>query len=334
VRREESVQGFITRHFGYEAARVFAGPFVQGISAGDARRLSLDAMFPRLRQLEASHGSLLRGLAAAHHAARSGARRRAPGRLTSFRDGGIQRLVDALAADLGERVRTDTPVVGIRHAPGRHGESGVVVELASGETVEDERLVIAAPAYVAADLVATVAPEASAALREIRYVDIDVLGFGFDRVDVPYPLDGFGFLVPRAQRKVRVLGASWSSVLFPDQAPEGKVGLRVLAGGALDPGFTDLPDEEALGAARRDLETTMGIAAEPEYQRRIRWQRGIPQFELGHRARVERARAALTLALPGARLAGNYLDGIGLNDAVRTARAAVRSLLPLGPETP
>ncbi len=331
VKREESVHGFMARHFGFEAARVFAGPFVQGISAGDARRLSLDAMFPRLRQLEASHGSLLRGLAAAQQTARRSVRERG-GRLATFRDGGVQRLIDALTAELGDRVRTGSAVTALRHAPGREGESGILVELQSGETHADERLVIATPAYVAADLVEAVAPEASAALREIRYVDVHVFGFGFDRLDVPYPLDGFGFLVPRGQHKVRVLGASWSSVLFEDQAPEGKLGLRVLAGGALDPGFSDLGEEEALRTARRDLETTMGIVAEPEYQRLIRWPRGIPQFELGHRERVERARAALTLALPGARLAGNYLDGVGLNDAVRTARAAARSLLPLSPE--
>jgi protoporphyrinogen/coproporphyrinogen III oxidase len=157
---------------------------------------------------------------------------------------------------------------------------------------------------------------------------VHVMGFGFDRVDVPSPLDGFGFLVPRGQR-VRVLGGLWSSVVFPDQAPQGKVGLRVLAGGALDPGFSDLDDDEAMLVARRDLETTMGIVAEPEYQRSIRWRRGIPQFELGHRERVASARQVLARACPGARLVGNYLDGVGINDAVRTARAAVRSLLPL-----
>ena len=331
VRREESVHDFMARHFGYEAARVFSGPFVQGISAGDARRLSLDAMFPRLRQLESSHGSLLRGLAAARSAARAVSRERADGRLTSFRHGGVQRFVDALAAELGERVRTGVTVTGLRHQPGREGSNGVTVQLAGGETLAAERLVLATPAYVTADLLEPIAPAASAALRDIRYVDVHVLGFGFDRIDVPYPLDGFGFLVPRGQ-KVRVLGGLWSSVVFPDQAPAGKLGLRVLAGGALDPGFSGLRDDEALATARRDLETTMGIVAEPEYQRVIHWPCGIPQFELGHLERVASARRALAQALPGARLAGNYLDGVGINDAVRTARSAARSLLPLSPE--
>ncbi len=327
VKREESVHDFMARHFGFEAARVFSGPFVQGINAGDARALSVDAMFPRLRQLETSHGSLLRGLAAARKADRP-AGADAPGGLASFRDGGTQRLVDALADALGPRVRTNARVTALRREPGRDGSNGAEVELESGETLSAKMLVIATPAFSAADLLEGVAPAASSALRAVRYVDVHVLGFGFDRIDVPYPLDGFGFLVPRGQ-KVRVLGALWSSAAFPDQAPEGKVAVRVLAGGALDPGFSDLSDEHAIAVARRDLETTMGVVAEPEFARAIRWPRAIPQFELGHRERVADARQALVQALPKARLAGNYLDGVGLNDAVRTARAAVRGLLPV-----
>lgn len=330
VQREESVHGFMARHFGYEAARVFAGAFVQGISAGDASALSLDAMFPRLRQLESSHGSLLRGLAAARRAANATSRQRAAGGLSSFREGGIRRLVEALEAALEGRIRTGARVAALRRGAGRDGRE-VVVELEDGELLTSDAVVLATPAYVSADLLAGVAPAAAEALRAVRYVDVHVLGFGFDRIDVPYPLDGFGFLVPRGQ-KLRVLGAVWSSVIFPDQAPEGKVGIRVFAGGALDPGFSQLSDEEALAAARRDLERAMGIVVEPEYQRAIRWPRGIPQFELGHRERVATARQEATRALPGLRLAGNYLDGVGLNDAVRTARLAAESLLPLRPE--
>jgi protoporphyrinogen/coproporphyrinogen III oxidase len=330
VRREETVFDFIARHFGFEAARVFAGAFVQGISAGDARQLSVDAMFPRLRHLEASHGSLLRGLAAARRSARSASRERAGAGLTSFRGGGVQRLIDALTDALGERVRTSAPVRSLRRGAGRDGVE-TVVELADGTSVASDRVVVATPADAAADLLQGVAPAASDALAAVRSVDVHVLGFGFDRIDVPYPLDGFGFLVPRGQ-KVRILGAVWSSVMFPDQAPAGKVAIRVFAGGTLDPGFSSLDDAAALAAARRDLETTMGIVAEPEHQRAIRWPRGIPQFELGHRERVASARHALAQALPNARLAGNYLDGVGLNDAVRTAKVAVRSLLPPGPE--
>lgn len=325
-KREESVHDFVARHFGFEVARLFAGPFVQGISAGDARQLSLDAMFPRFRALEASHGSLLRGLRAARTAARAAGGAPGEPRLTSFRDGGVQRLTDALASALGARIRTGARVVELR-SRGRSGSTGTVeVRTVDGETFESDTVILALPAFAAADLLREEAPEAAAALDGIRYVDVHVLGFGFDRVDVPHPLDGFGYLVPRGQR-VRSLGALWSSVVFPDQAPDGKVGLRVLAGGALDPGFTELEDDVAIAAIRRDLEATMGITAAPDMVHVTRWRRGIPQFALGHVERVRSAREGVQKALPGVRLAGNYLDGVGVNDAVRTASAAARALL-------
>jgi protoporphyrinogen/coproporphyrinogen III oxidase len=321
-RHEESVHDFLARHFGHEVARVFAGPFVQGLCAGDAKALSLDALFPRLRALEATHGSLLRGLRAA---ARPGQPSVAP--LMTFAEGGVGRLVDALRAGLGDAVRSEAPVVALRTL-GRPGDasSGVEVTLADGVRFESDRVVLAVPAPVAAALLRREAPEVAAALDAIRYADIHVVSLGYDRVDVPHPLDGFGYLVPRG-RTVRSLGAVWSSAIFPDQAPEGKVGLRVFAGGVFDPSFSALSDDEAVAAVRRDLEVTMGIVAEPEARHVARWRRGIPQFELGHRDRVLEARQALSTSHPGLRLAGNYLDGVGLNDAVRTAKEAATSLL-------
>jgi protoporphyrinogen/coproporphyrinogen III oxidase len=323
--REESVHEFVARHFGFEAARVFAGPFVQGITAGDARQLSLDAMFPRLRALEASHGSLLRGLAAAR---RAGPPPGADGEptLTSFRDGGMQRLVDALRDALGDRVVAGAVVTALepRGRPGSVQEIEVVT--AAGDVHSDERVVLAVPAFTAAALLAPHAPEAAAALAQVRYVDVDVLGLGFDRVDVPHPLDGFGYLIPRGQR-ARALGVLWSSSVFPDQAPAGKVAMRVMAGGALDPGFASLGDEEAIACVWRDLEVTLGVTAEPEVTCLRRWRRAIPQFTLRHRERVRAAREAVARALPGVRLTGNYLDGVGVNDSVRTARSVVAALL-------
>jgi protoporphyrinogen/coproporphyrinogen III oxidase len=325
-RREESVYDFLARHFGFEVARVFSGPLVQGISAGDPRQLSLDAMFPRLRALEASHASLLRGLMAARRAARAAGGSQGEPRLTTFRDGGVGRLTDALREALGDRIRLGTRATALR-SRGRSGSgAGVEVRTADGETFDAEQVVIALPAFAAADLVRDEIQGAAAALDGIRYVDVHVIACAYDRIDVPHALDGFGYLVPRGQR-VRSLGALWGSAVFPDQAPPGKVLLRVLAGGALDPGFSELDDEAAVAVVRRDLEVTMGITAEPERVHVTRWRRGIPQFALGHRERVQHAREGVAATLPGVRLAGNYLDGVGVNDAVRTATAAVRSLI-------
>ncbi|MBW6454370.1 MAG: protoporphyrinogen oxidase, partial [Trueperaceae bacterium] len=331
ARREESVHDFVARHFGFEAARVLAGVFVAGVAAGDARELSLDALFPRLRKLEATHGSVLRGMLAARPGAPPGARPTAAaiptdGRLTTL-EGGAQALVDALSAALAGRVRSGVRVVGLDDH-GRPGEGPIALRGVGAhgeEVVAADAVALAVPAYVAAELLAPSAPEAAAALDAIRYADVAVVALAFDRVDVPTVLDAAGVLVPRGQG-VRALEVQWTSAVFPQQAPPGKVTLRVVAGGTLDPGFVTLADDDLLASVRRDLERTMGIVAEPEAVRIVRWPRGIPQFTLGHTARVEAARRAAAARWPRLALAGSYLSGVGLDDVVREARAAATRL--------
>jgi oxygen-dependent protoporphyrinogen oxidase len=151
---------------------------------------------------------------------------------------------------------------------------------------------------------------------------VRVLGLGYAREDVPHPLDGFGFLVPRGEG-VRMLGCLWTSTLYPWQAPDGKVLLRIIAGGVPDPDFVRLTDHEALAAVREDLRRTMGIVAEPEVAHHVRWERVIPQYVQGHRQRVARIMEAAE-ARPGLLLTGNAYHGIGVNDCVRDAGRVAR----------
>jgi len=321
---EESVVDFVTRHFGRGVAEVFAGPFVLGISAGDARQLSLDALFPRFRALEREHGSLVRALISQQRNVRKNSGTKTgdpdkPRRLTSFR-GGSGRLVAALQEaftgrlELGVTLRSLKPLA-----------RGFELVQAGGERLEADAVVLATPAFVSAPLVQLFAPEAAAALSGIRYADVQVFGLGYRRTDVPNALDGFGFLVPRGEG-VRVLGVLYSSSIFPGQAPDGRVLLRVIAGGSVDPEFAALSPDEALSAVRRDLRVTMGVVAEPEFAEQVPWPRGIPQYELGHSRRVERAENALAKH-PGIFLTGNAYRGVGVNDTVRDARKTAEALV-------
>jgi oxygen-dependent protoporphyrinogen oxidase len=316
---EESVHDFVARHFGQGVAEVFAGPFVLGISAGDARQLSLDALFPRFRALEQEHGSLVRALISQQRNAGGNVDPDRPRRLTSFR-GGSGRLVAALEERFAGRLELGVSVQSLKPLL-----RGFELVQASGERLEADAVVLATPSFVSAKLVQPFAPEAAAALTGIRYADVQVFGLGYARADVPNALDGFGFLVPRGEG-VRVLGVLYSSSIFPGQAPDGRVLLRVIAGGSVDPEFAALSAGEALAAVRRDLRVTLGIVVEPEFVEQVPWPRGIPQYELGHGGRVARAEAALATH-PGIFLTGNAYRGVGVNDTVRDARKTAEALI-------
>ena len=344
-RREESVHGFATRRLGREFADVMVAPMVAGVSAGDARQSSLQALFPRMHRLEAEHGGLVRGMLAQQRARRAATARGESGgrvaggpsgpggRLTSFRRGGAGRLTQALAEALQGSVYVGVSVDGIDRGGARGLRVRTSTEPAADpaapagpvpDVVEADAVIVAAPAYVAAELLRDVAPDAVAPLQAVPYAGIRVVALGFPRSAVSHPLDGFGFLVPPEQG-LRVLGSLWTSTLFPPQAPEGMVLLRSLAGGMRDPAFLDLDEDAAIDAVRADLRTSLGIAAEPAMAHVVGWRRGIPQYTLGHRERVEEAVEAAH-AVPGLALTGNAYRGIGLNDCVRDARAVGREV--------
>ncbi|HEX7005435.1 MAG TPA: protoporphyrinogen oxidase [Trueperaceae bacterium] len=310
---EETVFAFAARHFGPEAARSLASPMVLGVAAGDARQLSVDALFPRIRQLEREHGSLLKGMAKMQRASR-GAGRPASAALYSFAPGSMGTLTAELARQLGESVVAGAEVESLKWA----ADSGFELTLAGGERLAAARVVLSTPAFVSADLLHPLLPAAAAPLRQIPYADVTVFALAFGRVDVPHALDGFGFLVPRGEG-VRSLGVIWTSALFEGSAPPGTVLLRVIAGGSVDPAFASLDEAEALAAVRRDLRLTMGITAEPLMSETVRIPRAIPQYLPGHLSRIGEALAAVR-SMPGLALAGNALSGVAVNDCIRDAQ--------------
>jgi protoporphyrinogen/coproporphyrinogen III oxidase len=313
VDKEESVYDFIARHFGREVADTFAEPAVVGITSGNAKELSIDALFPRFRKLEQKHGSLIKGLIAMQKNAKGSSR------LTSFRTGGMQRLTDALESVLSPNLRKGVKVVRLTKL-----EQGYAVVLNSGEVFHADVVVLATPAFVSAKLLEPLLPEASSLLASIPYADVAVFGLGYNRIDVPHDLKGFGFLTApdssvHQNQNVRALGVLWSSAIFPDQAPRGHVMLRVICGGAVDPDFVKLTDEERLESVKRDLRITMGITARPIFEQQIIWRQGIPQYLTGHSKKIKGIFEALE-GLRNVYLTGNAFYGVGVNDCVREAK--------------
>jgi protoporphyrinogen/coproporphyrinogen III oxidase len=313
VDKEESVYDFIARHFGREVADTFAEPAVVGITSGNAKELSVDALFPRFRKLEQEHGSLIKGLIALQKQSRQKNAKGSGSRLTSFKSGGMQRLTDAIESALSPNLRKGVKVVRLTKLP-----DGYAIVLNSGEVFQADQVVLATPAFVSAKLLEPLAPEASQLLATIPYADVAVFGLGFNRIDVPHDLEGFGFLTARGEN-VRVLGVLWSSAIFPDQAPQGHVMLRVICGGAVDREFINLTDEERLGSVKRDLRVTMGITAQPIFSETIVWRQGIPQYLIGHSKKIEAVTRALE-SVNNIYLTGNAFYGVGVNDCVREAK--------------
>lgn len=319
---DETIHAFAARRIGEEAASVLVGSMVSGVFAGDARALSLRACFPKMWQMESEHGGLFRALLAKRRA--SGARHGEPigspvGRLTSFRDG-TDELVRGLARALDGVLRTGAGVAGLRRA-GRQYR----LECLGAGPLHADAVVLAGGAAASAALVEPLDGALAATLREIRSAPLAVVCLGYEAARLPRPLDGFGFLVPPGEGP-RILGTLWDSSIYPGRAPAGRVLLRAMLGGALDGRVLALDDTELLAAARRDLQTTMGLDAEPDFVKVVRHPLGIPQYTGGHLERLARVEGQLD---GHARLyvAGNAYRGVSINSCVAEAGPLAERIL-------
>jgi protoporphyrinogen/coproporphyrinogen III oxidase len=319
---EESVASFVRRRLGDEILERLVEPFLSGVYAGDPEELSLQACFPKLAEFEAESGGILRGALRSAKQSRQGGgkpkRSLRPYRLCSFGHG-LSALPEALAESLGDSLLTRARIIDISST----GRFEIKVEhLGEIKTITSSTLVVSAPAYVAAHLLSAVAPEVAALMAEIPYVSIASVPLGYRAEQIARKLDGFGFLAPRGEG-LRTLGSIWNSFLFAGRAPEGWVCLTNFIGGATDAEAVKLGDEELIKTVHNDLSKVLGVSGKPRPLPITRYERAIPQYTLGHAARVKRVETLLR-DVPGLWIAGNYLRGISLGDCIKHAeRVAV-----------
>ena len=321
---DETLAEFGTRRLGREAFERLIDPMASGVFAGDASKMSVKSCFPRICEVEAEYGSLIRGLVKLQMKARKeGKNTPGPGpggRLTSFSHG-MSALTDTMAVMLGPRIRTASPVAGISR-----NNKLYTLHMADGTDEETDVLILAIPAFAQASILKEYEPELAGLLSGIGYPALSVvcLGYREDRI-APY-LDGFGFLVPSGEQR-SILGTIVDSNVFPGRAPEGHALFRTMVGGARKPQLAELPDEQLLDRVRADLKDITGLRAEPEFARIFRHEKAIPQYVVGHAARLETIDGVLEKH-PGLVLTGNAFRGVSLNDCVVNAWKTAQSLVP------
>lgn len=312
---DESIEAFARRRAGDEVANTLADALVTGIYAGDPGLLSVRATFPRLAQLEQSHGSIIKGMAQSARQRRQAARDKGErpqrsGKLWSFREG-LSLLIETLSAKLTRPPELNVSVQIVQHTM---TESGPAWNIAAGDGQQwtADAVVLACPAYQQAQIMAERDAELSRLIGEIAYNRVVVVGLGYRRADVPVPLDGFGFIAPQRTRR-DILGVQWCSSIYPGRAPEDAVLLRAMCGGWHRAEMVDWDDAQLLEAVRKELRLAMQVSAEPICTHIARWDRAIPQYHLGHLHRVEQIEQQLTQH-PGLFVAGNAYLGVALND--------------------
>ena len=308
--QDQSVAGFVAEHYGSEAVDYLAEPLLAGVYGGDPNHLSVASVLPRFVELETRYGSLTKGVL---HERRKAAREAKGQPLFRTLKGGLGQLVTAVTA-------ATNPKPEVLHATAetvQHTPEGWRVRVA-GEWIESGNVVLACQAYEAGELLTGVDPELAALLDAVPYTSSITLSLGYEKAGFSHPLNGFGFLVPKRERR-RLVACTWVGTKFSYRVPDNLAVLRCFLGGE------DGADEALITAVREELRDIMGVTETPLFTRLARWPRSMAQYTVGHRDRVAQieARAA---ALPGLHLAGNAYTGIGIPDCVRMGKQAAERI--------
>ncbi len=323
---EESVANFVRRKFGHEILEYLVAPFVSGVYAGDPEKLSLKAAFPSLEEWEREYGSVLRGAMKS----RPEKGKRTPPSLCTFR-AGVATLSRTLAAKLGGDLCTGAHVGQVRRTGASSNEAAYEIRFQRNgrtETLVARGVVMATPAYQAAHLLGSFPPRLAHTLSGIAYAGVAVVAAGYGSKQVGPALDGFGFLVPRSEKR-RTLGTVWNSALFPGRAPAGGCTMTSFVGGATEPDVLEKPEEEIAALVQDENSKILGITGPPVASAIWKHPKALPQYNLGHGHIVEAIRDE-EKENPGMFFSGNYLEGPSLGKCVehgfKTAEAVEQFL--------
>jgi len=310
---DESLADFVARRLGREFLDYAIDPFVTGVYAGIPENLSVRYGFPKLKALEDRYGSIILGaILGARERKKRAEIQKSKAKKLSF-DDGLQVLPDTLQAKLGQAIALRSKVARLRQTT----DGWVVTFNRNGR--EEQRahsaLLLAAPAHQ----IARIQVEAEEAtdfslLEEMVHPPVARMTMGFRREDVADPLDGFGFLVPKAEN-LSILGTTFSSSIFANRAPSGHVLLTTFVGGCRQPKLAVQPAENLFELTLRDLRRILGVRGKPTYQHHCLFPRAIPQYNVGHKKFVDFMNATET-RLPGLYFAGSYRDGISAGNCI------------------
>jgi protoporphyrinogen/coproporphyrinogen III oxidase len=320
---EESIAAFTRRKFSTELLDKLVAPFASGIYAGDPERLSLKASFPQLYEAEAAAGSVIRGAIRAAKQSRQPGQPRQQRTLESFRNGN-ETLVLALREKLGGALHLRARVIAIRKSHDRAGFEVHATIDGAENSFKARSVVLALPTNVASALLQAMAPDFSSVLRGIEHAPVAVVSLGYRRMDVGHDLDGFGFLVPRSAAW-QTLGSVWNSSLFQGRAPEGHALVTSFVGGATNPAAVQLTAAALADLVHRELAPTLKLRQPPVFSHVTTYDRAIPQYNLGHTARVA-ALEKLPEHVPGLFATGNYLHGPAVGACVEQAQTVAKQV--------
>ncbi|MEE9257930.1 MAG: protoporphyrinogen oxidase, partial [Nitrospinaceae bacterium] len=199
------------------------------------------------------------------------------------------------------------------------------LDLDGDETLEADGVILASPANISACLLEPSAKKIADLLNRIKYVSTAAVTFAYKKEGFSHSLDGFGFVVPRAENR-KIMACTWTSSKFPHRVPEGHVMLRCFVGGALQEELAEQDEASLEEMVKNELREMMGISETPVFARVFKNEKANVQYQVGHGSLIDQVNGELA-SMPGMFLSGSAYTGIGIPDCILNGARAAESAL-------
>ncbi|MGN7387165.1 protoporphyrinogen oxidase [Sporosarcina sp. SAFN-015] len=322
IEGDQSLGHFFRRRFGAEIVENLIEPLLSGVYAGDIDHMSLQSTYPQFYQVEKKHRSLILGMKKTtpkqvpqkdgHGASKKGA-------FHSLRNG-LESIVEAAE----QQLEPGTVRKGIRIESISKQGNQTILELNTGEKIVADSVIVTTGHMAASQLFAS--HGLLDGLKEIQTTSVATVALAFPEEAVVQDMEGTGFLVSRSS-DYSITACTWVHRKWPTTTPEGKILLRAFVGRVGEEAIVDLPDDEIERIVLEDLSKILTIKGKPDFTVITRFKEDRPQYRVGHRQRVDAARAELKKVFPNVKLAGASYDGVGLPDCIDQGKAAMEEVI-------
>jgi len=336
---EESLADFVKRRLGREILEKIAEPLVAGIHAGSPETMSLKSTFPRFIDLEQEYGSLIRGMyhrMKSYHKAMRAKNSGEPS-YTMFMtlEEGMGGLINKLESIIDKKsIFLNHSITKIIKISGKSSGNNTTYQVhgKGGDALTAEAVILATPAYTSSGFLKEIDKKLAEQLLTIPYISTATVSLAYQNSDLTHPLNGFGFVIPRKEKR-EIMASTWSSVKFLSRAPAEKTLLRCFVGGVNSEHLVTLDDKTLESMVKNELKEIMGIKSQPLFTRIYRWEKSMPQYTVGHTEKIALVEDMLD-EHPGLFLTGSGYYGIGISDCVRHANEVAGQVMDFlkGPE--
>lgn len=321
---DESLASFCKRRFSISLFDNVIAPFVTGVYAGDPEKMSAKYSMKALWEAEKNHGSIIKGMIKSMKAKKADPRQQElpKQKMISFKNG-LKEIPELIQHRLGDRLQLNSSVTSIEkmedHYCITYTQNGITHQL------EVDYIISSLPAYAEANLWNNSYGNFSEELKKVYYAPTVSIHLGYQKSQVKNQTPGFGILT-RVLEKKSYLGILFINRFFPHNAPADKDLFAVIIGGARSPELTQLPQEELISRIKEELAEAMGISGEPELVNYIKWDKGIPQYNLGHEELVKEE-FRFRKENPNYQVIGNYIHGVSVADSIKKGAIAAKSIV-------